>query len=61
MLISLDPVAIDSACLNLLYDSDDENKQEVIDVIESKKGVNIIDYAVELGIGNNKYKLIEVE
>ena len=61
MLISLDPVAIDSACLNLLYDSDDEKKQEVIDVIESKKGVNIIDYAVELGIGNNKYKLIEVE
>lgn len=61
ILTSLNPVAIDSACLSLLYNDEDENKKDVIEVIESKNGANILKYAQQLGIGSNQYHLVEVE
>lgn len=58
MLISLDPVAIDKACLDLVYKSDDPGKAHLIKRIESRNGALIIDAAYELGIGSKEYELI---
>lgn len=61
ILSSLDPVALDKACIDLLYNSSDPGKQEVIDVIESKKGLHIFDTAKKLGLGSVEYELVNVE
>ena len=58
MLISLDPVAIDKACLDLVYKSDDPGKSHLIERIESRNGAHTIDAAAELGIGSKEYELI---
>ena len=58
MLISLDPVAIDKACLDLVYKSDDPGKAHLIKRIESRNGALTIDAAFELGIGSKEYELI---
>lgn len=58
MLISLDPVAIDKACLDLVYKSDDPGKAHLIKRIESRNGALTIDAAYELGIGSKEYNLI---
>lgn len=58
MLISLDPVAIDKACLDLVYKSDDSGKAHLIKRIESRNGALTIDAAEELGIGSKEYELI---
>lgn len=58
MLISLDPVAIDKACLDLVYKSDDPGKAHLIERIESRNGAHTIDAAFELGIGSKDYELI---
>lgn len=58
MLISLDPVAIDRACLDLVYKSDDPGKAHLIERIESRNGAHTVDAAYELGIGNKEYELI---
>ena len=58
MLISLDPVAIDKACLDLVYKSDDPGKAHLIKRIESRNGAHTIDAAAELGIGSKEYELI---
>ena len=60
-LVSLDPVAIDRACLDLVYASDDPGRDHLIQRIESRNGVLTVDAAAELGIGSLEYELIEVE
>ncbi len=61
ILSSTDPVALDKACLDLIYNSNDPGKKEVIERIEEKLGPYIIDCSVKLGIGNDKYELINVD
>lgn len=61
VLISLDPVAIDQACLNLVYASDDPGKDHLIERIESRHGILTVEAAAELGIGSREYELITVE
>ena len=61
ILVSLDPVAIDRACLDLVYGSDDPGRDHLIQRIESRNGVLTVDAAAELGIGSLEYELIEVE
>ena len=61
MLISLDPVAIDKACLDLVYKSDDPGKAHLIERIESRNGAHTVDAAAELGIGSKEYELITLE
>lgn len=58
MLISLDPVAIDQACLDLVYASDDPGKEHLIERIESRNGKHTIDMAAELGVGSKEYELV---
>ncbi len=60
ILASLDPVAIDQACLDLVYASDDPGKGHLIERIESRNGVHTIETAAELGYGTREYELIEV-
>ena len=61
VLISLDPVAIDQACLDLVYASDDPGKAQLIKRIETRNGVHTIEAAAQLGIGSREYELVEVE
>ena len=59
ILASLDPVALDQACIDLVYNSEDEGKDHLIERIESRNGTHTIDTAEKLGVGTKKYKLIE--
>ncbi len=61
ILVSLDPVAIDQACLDLVYAADDPGRDHLLERIESRNGTLIIDAAVKLGIGTTDYELITVE
>ena len=61
ILVSLDPVAIDQACLDLVYAAkDDPGQAHFLERVESRNGVHTIEAAAELGIGNREYDLIEV-
>ena len=61
MLSSTDPVALDQACVDLVYKSDDEGKKALIQRIESRHGIHTIEAAAELNIGTRKYKLIKLK
>ena len=61
VLASLDPVAIDKACVDLVYNCDDKNKGHLIERIESRNGTLTIDAAEKLGYGSKDYELIIVE
>ena len=60
ILISTDPVAIDKACLDLVYASSDPGKDHLIERIESRNGKLTIDAAYALGVGDINYELIEL-
>ena len=60
VLASLDPVAIDRACLDLVYSSSDPGRDHLIERIESRNGAYTVTAAAELGIGSAEYELIEV-
>ena len=61
ILASTDPVAIDQACLDLIYNSNDPGKDKLIARIEDRKGIHIIETAAELGVGSREYELINVD
>lgn len=61
ILVSLDPVAIDQACLDLVYASNDPGRDHLIERIESRNGVLTVEAAAELGVGSREYELVEVE
>lgn len=61
ILVSDDPVAIDKACLDLIYASDDPGRDHLLERIESRNGVLTVRAAAELGMGSLDYELIEVE
>ena len=60
ILVSLDPIAIDQACLDLVYAADDPGRDHLIERIESRNGVHTIEAAAALGFGSRKYDLVEV-
>ena len=61
ILASLDPVAIDKACVDLVYGCNDKNKAHLIERIESRNGTLTIDAAEKLGFGSKDYELVTVE
>lgn len=61
VLISLDPVAIDKACVDLVYNCDDPRKGHLIERIESRNGTLTIDAAAKLNIGSKEYELIDID
>ena len=61
ILSSLDPVALDKACVDLIYNSNDPGKEHLIERIESRNGTHTIDASAELNIGDKDYELLIVE
>ena len=61
VLISTDPVAIDQACLDLVYACADPGRPHLLERIESRNGVHTIEAAAELGIGTRDYTLVRVD
>lgn len=61
ILSSLDPVALDQACIDLIYASDDPGRNHFIERVESRHGVHTIEAAAQLGYGSREYELVEVE
>lgn len=61
ILVSTDPVAIDQACIDLVYACSDPGKPHLIERIESRNGVHTIEAAAELGYGVREYELVEVK
>lgn len=60
ILSSLDPVALDKACIDLVYNSKDLGRNHLVERIESRNGTHTIDEAEKLGIGNKEYELVEI-
>lgn len=60
ILASLDPIAIDRACLDLVYASDDPGRDHLLECIESRNGAHTIDAAAELGFGSKEYELVKL-
>ncbi len=60
ILASTDPIAIDQACIDLVYACSDPGKPHLIERIESRNGIHTIEAAAKLGYGQREYELIEV-
>lgn len=60
MLASLDPVAIDQACIDLVLGSDDPGKEHFMERVNSRNGIHTIEAAAALGFGSREYRLVEV-
>lgn len=61
ILASLDPVAIDQACIDLVNNSNDEGREHFMERVNSRHGVHTIESAFELGVGNREYELINID
>ena len=62
ILVSLDPIAIDQACIDLVYAAtDDPGQAHLLERIESRNGVHTIEASAELGFGSREYELIEID
>lgn len=61
ILASLDPVALDRACTDLVRVSEDHGKIHLIERIDSRHGMHTLDYAEQLGMGSQKYELVELK
>lgn len=60
ILASLDPIAVDRACLDLVYASDDPGRNHLLERIESRNGAHTVDAAAELGFGSKEYELVKL-
>ena len=60
ILTSLDPVAIDQACMDLVIHSDDPGKEHFMERVNSRNGIHTIEAAAELGFGSREYEMIEL-
>ena len=61
ILASLDPIAIDQACIDLVMKSNDPGKEHFMERVNSRNGIHTIEAAAELGFGSREYELIEIQ
>ncbi len=61
ILASLDPVALDKACTDLVRSSEDHGKIHLIERIDSRKGMHTLDYAEQIGLGSQQYELVRLD
>ena len=61
ILASLDPVALDKACVDKVYASEDHGKIHLIERMESRNGIHTVDYAEQLGVGTTNYELVSID
>lgn len=58
---ALDPVALDQACLDLIWNSDDAGREHFIERVESQNGRRVLETAERLGMGSRDYELVEID
>lgn len=61
ILASTDPIAIDQACIDLIYNSKDEGRDHFVERVERQHGIHTIESAEELGFGTREYELIDID
>lgn len=61
ILASLDPIALDKACTDLVRASEDHGKIHLIERIDSRHGMHTLEYGEKLGIGSQKYELVKLD
>ena len=61
ILASLDPIAIDQACVDLIYNSKEQGRDHFVERIETKNGIHTIEAAAELGFGTREYELVNID
>ena len=61
ILASIDPIAIDQACIDLIYNSNDPGKNHFIERVERQNGIHTIEAAADLGFGTREYELIDID
>lgn len=61
ILASVDPVAVDQACIDFVYNSSDKGRDHLVERIETRHGIHTIEAAAELGIGSREYELINAD
>lgn len=61
VLVSTDPIAIDQACIDLVYNCSDAGKPHLIERIESRNGIHTIEAAADIGYGSREYELINID
>lgn len=61
ILASLDPIAIDQACIDLVYNSEDPGRDHFVERVERQHGIHTIEAAAELGFGTREYELINID
>ena len=61
ILASLDPVALDKACTDLVRSSEDHGKIHLIERIDSRQGMHTLDYAEQIGLGSQQYELVSLD
>mgnify|MGYP000188957672 FL=1 len=61
ILASLDPVALDKACVDMVRASEDHGKIHLIERIDSRNGMHTLDYAEQLGMGSQNYELVVLD
>lgn len=61
VLASLDPIAIDQACIDLVYNSTDPGRDHLVERIDSRNGRHTIESAVKLGFGTKDYELVNID
>ena len=61
ILASLDPIALDQACIDLIQNSDDPGRDHMLERINTRHGTHTIDAAAELGFGAKEYALVNVD
>ncbi|MGB7594250.1 MAG: DUF362 domain-containing protein [Erysipelotrichaceae bacterium] len=58
---SLDPVAVDQACVDAVYASKDAGKAALIERMESRNGIHTVDTAAKLGLGSKQYQIVNID
>ena len=61
ILASLDPVALDKACTDLVRASEDHEKIHLIERIDSRHGMHTLEYGEQIGLGSQKYELVKLD
>ena len=59
ILASYDPVALDQACIDLVYSADDGDA--LVERIESRNGLHTLEHAEEIGLGSRTYELVNID
>ena len=61
IMASLDPVAIDRACIDLVMNSNDKGREHFLEIVNSRNGIHTIEAANEIGFGTREYELISID